>query len=63
MIYRVAQEALTNVLRHADGDARQASLARATARVVLRVRDDGRGLPRRRAGRRTASRGCASARC
>jgi len=45
VVFRVAQEALTNVARHA-GAARVAlSLRREGATVVLRVADDGRGLP------------------
>ena len=45
VIYRIAQEALTNVLRHADASRVELSLRRAEGRVVLTIRDDGRGLP------------------
>jgi two-component system, NarL family, sensor histidine kinase UhpB len=43
-IYRVAQEALTNALRHADAREVTVSLKPVGDGVVLRVRDDGRGL-------------------
>jgi two-component system sensor histidine kinase UhpB len=46
VVYRVAQEALTNVARHAHADDVRLELQRAGERVVLTVRDDGRGLPR-----------------
>jgi two-component system, NarL family, sensor histidine kinase UhpB len=45
VIYRVAQEALTNVARHARARTAELSLARSNGDVTLRVRDDGRGLP------------------
>lgn len=43
-LYRVAQEGLTNVARHANARAADVILERAGDRVVLRVRDDGRGI-------------------
>ncbi len=43
-IYRVAQEALTNALRHAEAREVTVALRQAGADVVLSVRDDGRGL-------------------
>jgi two-component system sensor histidine kinase UhpB len=43
-IYRVAQESLTNVARHADAQRADLALQRADGRVVLVVRDDGRGI-------------------
>jgi two-component system sensor histidine kinase UhpB len=43
-IYRVAQEAMTNALRHADADNIVLALAAEGSQVVLRVRDDGRGF-------------------
>jgi len=45
VIYRVAQEALTNVARHAGAQRAELVLGRDDGEVVLRVRDDGRGLP------------------
>src|SRR3712207_6988376 len=40
VIYRVAQEALTNVARHAGAHTAELSLAATDGDVVLRVRDD-----------------------
>ena len=45
MVYRVAQEALTNAARHSGGDHAELRLERDDGRVVLSVRDRGRGLP------------------
>jgi two-component system sensor histidine kinase UhpB len=45
VIYRIAQEALTNVARHAGAGVVELRLERTSAQVTLRVRDDGRGLP------------------
>ncbi|HEY6771118.1 MAG TPA: sensor histidine kinase [Solirubrobacterales bacterium] len=44
VVYRVAQEALTNVGRHADAKRAELSLTRNGNHLELRVRDDGRGL-------------------
>lgn len=44
VIYRVAQESLTNVVRHAQASTVELTLERNDTWVVLRVRDDGRGL-------------------
>ncbi|MCN9244705.1 sensor histidine kinase [Streptomyces sp. RY43-2] len=43
VLYRVAQESLTNVARHADAERVEVSLHRADGAVVLAVSDDGRG--------------------
>jgi two-component system sensor histidine kinase UhpB len=45
VVYRVAQEALTNIARHAGAQRAELSLGRDDGVVTLRVRDDGRGLP------------------
>ena len=44
VIYRVAQEALTNAIRHADASEITVSLGVAGDHITLRVRDDGRGI-------------------
>jgi two-component system, NarL family, sensor histidine kinase UhpB len=44
-VYRVAQESLTNVARHADARHVDVTLESGAGSVVLRVADDGRGLP------------------
>jgi two-component system sensor histidine kinase UhpB len=43
-IYRIAQEALTNVARHADARRASIALGREQGDVVLGVMDDGRGM-------------------
>ncbi|MEU8269940.1 histidine kinase [Sphaerisporangium sp. NPDC049002] len=49
--YRIAQEALTNVRRHAEATRATVTLARSEHVLVVRVRDDGKGLPgHRRSG-------------
>jgi two-component system sensor histidine kinase UhpB len=45
VLYRVAQEALTNVARHAGAQRVSVALARGDGGVALTVADDGRGLP------------------
>jgi two-component system, NarL family, sensor histidine kinase UhpB len=45
VVYRVAQEALTNVARHADATRVTIGLAYADGVVTLTIDDDGRGVP------------------
>jgi two-component system sensor histidine kinase UhpB len=54
VVYRVAQEALTNIARHAHASRADVALTQADGTVTLTVRDDGRGLP---PGALTASNG------
>jgi two-component system sensor histidine kinase UhpB len=44
-VYRIAQESLTNVARHAQATQVTVALERSLGSVVLRVVDDGRGFP------------------
>ncbi|GAA0983622.1 hypothetical protein GCM10009555_055760 [Acrocarpospora macrocephala] len=54
--YRIVQEALTNVRRHAQAGQVRIVLAREEEQLVVRIEDDGVGLPaHRRAGVGTAS--------
>ncbi|MCK2220325.1 sensor histidine kinase [Actinomadura sp. ATCC 31491] len=46
--YRIVQEALTNARKHAAAGRVEVTLTRAPRALVVRVRDDGRGLPERR---------------
>jgi two-component system sensor histidine kinase UhpB len=46
VVYRVAQEALTNVARHADAQYVTLELCHADGAVTLTVEDDGCGVPR-----------------
>jgi two-component system sensor histidine kinase UhpB len=54
VVYRVAQEALTNIARHARATQADVSLTKRDGAVILTVRDDGRGLP---AGASTSTNG------
>lgn len=44
LVYRICQEALTNVIKHAQAKQAQILLRHAGARLELRVHDDGRGF-------------------
>jgi two-component system sensor histidine kinase UhpB len=56
-VYRVAQEALTNVARHAGSDTAKLTVASDGDRLTLIVRDHGRGLPDGEAGDGSGVRG------
>ena len=43
-LYRIVQEALTNVMKHAHADRVSITLTRTAASVVAVVEDDGRGF-------------------
>jgi two-component system sensor histidine kinase UhpB len=45
-VYRVVQEAVTNVVRHSGASLCVVRLAVRTGGLMLEIRDDGRGLPR-----------------
>jgi two-component system sensor histidine kinase UhpB len=45
VLYRVAQESLTNVVRHAEATTARVALEVVDGEVVLIVADDGRGMP------------------
>ena len=45
VLYRIAQESLTNALRHSDADSATVSLEADADSVTLRVADDGKGMP------------------
>jgi signal transduction histidine kinase len=47
-VYRIGSEAITNALRHADATTIDVSIDAPGSRLQLRVRDNGRGLPRDR---------------
>jgi two-component system sensor histidine kinase UhpB len=44
-VFRVAQEALTNILKHADAKSADLSIEVHADTLELRVSDDGKGLP------------------
>jgi two-component system, NarL family, sensor histidine kinase UhpB len=47
VVYRIAQEALTNVVRHAEADSVRMCLSLGDRGLELVIQDDGRGLPPR----------------
>jgi signal transduction histidine kinase len=54
-VYRIAQEAVSNIVRHAAASTVRFRLACTRASIELDIRDDGKGMPAgpRRAGRST----------
>ncbi|MES2148505.1 MAG: response regulator [Pseudomonadota bacterium] len=44
MLFRIVQEALTNVVRHADATSAGVALSRLPGKLLLTVRDDGKGI-------------------
>jgi signal transduction histidine kinase len=44
-IFRIIQEALTNIVRHSEARNADVSLCKEDEQIVIRVRDDGRGVP------------------
>ena len=48
-LFRITQEALTNVARHASASRAEVSLREAGGAIVLEIGDDGVGIPRDRA--------------
>ena len=46
-IFRIFQEALTNVIRHANATKVKASLIEEAGKIVLRVRDNGEGIEKK----------------
>ena len=63
VVYRVAQEALTNAARHSGAEHVRVGLGRARRQGRARVADDGRGFSFDEAAAASGSRACASARC
>jgi PAS domain S-box-containing protein len=55
-LFRIAQEALTNVARHASASHVQVTLAAEAGHAVLEVADDGRGAPLEAGGETAAER-------
>jgi signal transduction histidine kinase len=50
-IFRVVQESLTNVYRHANGESARVEIEKQSEWVVVRVRDYGKGVPSEMTGR------------
>jgi len=44
-IFRIIQEALTNIVRHSEARNAHVSVCKEEKQIVIRVRDDGRGVP------------------
>ena len=44
-IFRVVQESLSNVIRHADAESAQVEIDKRSEWILVRIRDDGKGIP------------------
>jgi signal transduction histidine kinase len=55
-LFRVAQEAMTNILRHADATRVSIRLSQSGGRIFLEIRDDGRGFDVQRTAGEAVSR-------
>ena len=54
-IFRIVQESLTNVYRHANSDSARVDIEKQPEWVVIRVRDYGKGVPQNVSGKRSSS--------
>jgi PAS domain S-box-containing protein len=54
-IFRVVQESLANVYRHADAEAARVEIVKEPERIVVRVRDYGKGIPVELCGKNATS--------
>jgi PAS domain S-box-containing protein len=54
-IFRVIQESLTNVYRHANSESVRVEIDKQSEWVVMRIRDYGKGLPREISGKTSSS--------
>jgi PAS domain S-box-containing protein len=55
-IFRIVQESLTNVYRHAHSDSARVEIEKQAERVLVRIRDYGKGLPSDLSGKLPSSR-------
>ncbi len=46
-LYRIAQEAISNAIKHAEANEISVTLQRGPSGLVLTIRDDGKGMPKR----------------
>ena len=61
-VFRVVQESLTNIVRHSGASAVDLSVELSGGDLVLRIRDDGKGIPADRMSNLVGSHGIASMR-
>jgi signal transduction histidine kinase/ligand-binding sensor domain-containing protein len=59
-IYRIAQESLSNLIKHSSADQAMVALYQKDGRLYLSVEDDGRGIPTRRSNGGLGLKGIAS---